>query len=341
MAWQEIQGHDIIFERFRSAHLRGRLSGSFLFIGSSGIGKRRFALALAKGLLCKGESGIRLEPCGICDSCRLFGVGWQASQTNQPNQTGMITNHPDFSYFAKPADKSFIPLEFLIGSKDHRGEEGFCFDISRTPYMGNRKVAVIDDADYLNAEGANAILKTLEEPPPDSLIILIGTSTAKQLPTIRSRCRIVRFSPLSPRVLASILLKNDVVATLDQGLSLARRSGGSFELARELCDDAIDKIRAELGKYLSNRSIDTVQMAVHLNTFVEEAGKEAPLRRKRLRTLLNVAIDHFMEDLKKTNSHDSMKFISERLLNTLEASGQIDQNANLPYIIDAWCNKFR
>jgi len=65
--------------------------------------------------------------------------------------------------------------------------------------MGGRKVAIIDDADHLNEEGANCLLKTLEEPPPCSVLILIGTSADKQLPTIRSRCQTIRFSPLPPR----------------------------------------------------------------------------------------------------------------------------------------------
>ena len=67
--------------------------------------------------------------------------------------------------------------------------EGLCHDIALRPFMGGYKVALIDDADYLNAEGANCLLKTLEEPPPRSVLILIGTSPAKQLPTIRSRIR--------------------------------------------------------------------------------------------------------------------------------------------------------
>ncbi|MDR1485888.1 MAG: hypothetical protein LBT09_13835 [Planctomycetaceae bacterium] len=337
MSWHEIQGHDAIFERFRFAHLRGRLSGSFLFIGASGIGKKRFSFALAKGLLCKGESGHKLEPCGTCESCRQFGFDPQSNQTNA------IPTHPDLFYVSKPADRSFIPLEFLIGSKDHRGEEGLCFDISRTPYLGNRKVAIIDDADYLNAEGANAILKTLEEPPPDSLLILIGTSTARQLPTVRSRCRIIRFAPLPPRTLAAILLKNDVVATLEQGLTLARRSGGSFDQAKELYDEAIDKIRAELEKQLTSRKIDSVNLATQINNFIDEVGKEAPLRRKRFKLILNIAIDRFRENLKQANSknnpQEAIKFATERLHSALEAIEQVDMNANLPFVVEAWCNK--
>ncbi len=65
---------------------------------------------------------------------------------------------------------------------------------------------MIDDADYLNAEGANALLKTLEEPPPRSVLILIGTSPAKQLPTIRSRCQLIRFRPLPIETVAELLV---------------------------------------------------------------------------------------------------------------------------------------
>ena len=69
----------------------------------------------------------------------------------------------------------------FIGDREHRRQEGLCHDIGLKPYMGGRKIAIIDDADYLNAEGANCLLKTLEEPPPRSVLILIGTSPAKQL----------------------------------------------------------------------------------------------------------------------------------------------------------------
>ena len=94
----------------------------------------------------------------------------------------------------KPADKSTIPLAAFLGDDSRRMREGLCHDIALKPFMGGRKVAIIDDADYLNEESANCLLKTLEEPPPNSLLILIGTSADKQLPTILSRSQIVPFS---------------------------------------------------------------------------------------------------------------------------------------------------
>ncbi len=75
---------------------------------------------------------------------------------------------------------------------------------------GKRKIAILDDADALAVEGANALLKTLEEPPPDSLLILMSVSLQKQLPTIRSRCQIVRFSAAITEQLAQLIVMEGI-----------------------------------------------------------------------------------------------------------------------------------
>src|SRR6476660_3204784 len=185
-----LRGHDAIFDRFRRMIRAGRLASTFLFVGPPGIGKKSFALQLAQGLLCERRPEEKLDPCGECASCAQVLAG----------------THPDVILVAKPADKNFIPLELLIGDKEHRMRQGLCYDISLKPFSGRRRIAVIDDADFLNQEGANALLKTLEEPPPKSLLILIGTSEQRQLPTIRSRCQVVRFSPLAESDIADLLL---------------------------------------------------------------------------------------------------------------------------------------
>src|SRR5436190_1273316 len=213
MTWQNIRGHDRVVEKFRRALARGRLASTFLFVGPSGIGKRTFALTLAKGLLCERVPEQRLEPCGECPSCL---------------QVASL-NHPDVELIAKPADKAFIPLELLIGDADHRMRAGLCYSIALKPYSGRRKVAIIDDADYLNKEGANCLLKTLEEPPPRSLLILIGTSEQRQLPTIRSRCQIMRFQPLAENDVAELLVEQGLCADAGVARAAASHSEGSLE----------------------------------------------------------------------------------------------------------------
>src|SRR5205823_1972002 len=108
----------------------------------------------------------QLEPCGECESCRLAASG----------------SHPDSHSISLPRDKSFLPLELFVGRRERRMQEGLIHDLALKPFLGGRKIGIIDDADLLHEEAPNALLKTLEEPPPRSVLILVGTSAARQLP---------------------------------------------------------------------------------------------------------------------------------------------------------------
>src|SRR5437773_3671449 len=220
MTWQSIRGHDRVVGKFRRALTKGRLASTFLFVGPAGVGKRTFALKLAQGLLCERAEAERLDPCGECPSC---------------HQVASL-NHPDVEIVAKPADKAFIPLELLIGDAEHRMRAGLCYSIALKPYSGRRKVAIIDDADYLNKEGANCLLKTLEEPPPYSVLILIGTSEQRQLPTIRSRCQIVRFQPLAESDVAELVIEQGLCTDPALARAAAAHSHGSLQRAALWCD---------------------------------------------------------------------------------------------------------
>jgi len=214
-----ILGHERILDRFRRNLQQGRLASTFLFVGPAGIGKRTTALHLAQCLLCESSPDDQLQACQVCPGCQQVAA----------------RSHPDLMLISKPEDKNFIPVEFFIGDRQHRMREGICHDISLKPFRGGRKIAIIDDADYLNQEGANCLLKTLEEPPERSMIILIGTSEQRQLPTIRSRCQIVRFTPLSSDRVAQ-LLADRTELTSDQIQLVAERSRGSLGRALLLAD---------------------------------------------------------------------------------------------------------
>ena len=325
--WQNIRGHDEIVERFRRAFRRGRLAGSFLFIGPPGVGKRRFAFALAMGLLCKKKDD--LNPCWECDSCKLFG-GLGSTEFNF--DTGDFSSpHPDLFYVAKPADKSELPLELLIGDKEHRGGAGLCFNISRTPFYNNGKVAIINDADFFNEAGANALLKTLEEPPPDAVLILIGTSTAKQLPTIRSRCQIVRFASLSSEVLSAILLEKGIVSSPELVEKWVLQAEGSIDQAKELAVSDIDLFRAEFMKYLTAPQWDAIALATSLNNMVGTVEKGAP-QRQLLRQIFGLVVTHFRNEMQSEHSRSAAR----RLERTLDALGNVDRNVSLPLVIEAW-----
>lgn len=277
MAWQGIVGHDRVVEQFRRALARGRLATSFLFAGPSGIGKRRFAVSLAQTLLCPRRPEAALDPCHKCPACLQV----------------RANSHPDFELVAKPPEKSALPVELLIGDPEHRMRQGLLHKLGLKPLQGRRKVAIIDDADSLNPEGANALLKTLEEPAPHSVLILLSTSPARQLPTIRSRCQLVRFHPLPQGAVQEILLRQRVVADAGLAARLAAHSGGSVARALELADSALWQFRERLLDALAAPTLDALFLAGEVSAFVEAAGSEAAARRGRLRLVLDFATQFF------------------------------------------------
>jgi len=340
MPWPDIVGHEAILDRFRRNLRQKRLASTFLFVGPEGIGKRTVALKLAQALLCESTSPFDLDACLACTGCQMAAAN----------------THPDLIVVEKPADRSFIPIELLIGDREHRLREGLCHDIALKPFRGGRKIALIDDADDLNQEGANCLLKTLEEPPAGSLIILIGTSEQRQLPTIRSRCQIVRFSPLAPHQIAELLRRELACDDPQQIASLASRAAGSLRQAIELADDELQESRRWLLEQLSQCDFDLVSMVKDVTALVDAAGKDAPPRRARLHQLIQAAAGFYrqlMRDLAGTAADGDehvQPFVTQArrrwtgdadaaagcLDRCLEAANQVDANANPPTLVACW-----
>ncbi|NBW96285.1 MAG: AAA family ATPase [Planctomycetia bacterium] len=337
MAWQGIEGHDAIAADFAAAHARGRVAGTYLFIGPPGVGKASFARKLAKALVCPNPRA-GLVPCDGCASCIQAEAG----------------SHPDIDVVHKPEDRATIPLESLIGDSDHRMREGLCWRLLLKPTLGGRKVAIVLDADHLSDESANCLLKTLEEPPPEAVVILVGTALERQLATIRSRCRIVRFRPLTGDDLVRVLVaERGADAAVDPRVrASAAMAGGGLHRARLLLDDDLMAFRGRLLGMLGSRPLPGVDLARDVLAFVEAAGKEAPPRRARLRTVLEFAIEFFRAALRREAADQppsdpelaaataSWGGGAERatagLHHTLDALDGIDRNANLTMLVDAW-----
>ena len=333
-----ILGHDDLITRFRRSIAAGRLASSFLFVGPPGIGKRTLALRLAQSLLCETYPEEQLQVCDNCAACQQVAAG----------------SHPDLQVIQKPADRSFIPVEVFVGDREHRMREGLCHDISLKPFCGGRKIAIIDDADYLNQEGANCLLKTLEEPPPRSLIILIGTSEQKQLPTIRSRCQIVRFSPLPTAAVAQLLTSTGQVADAANAAQLAALADGSLSRAVDLLDPDVSEMRRNLFELLS-REPDITEAFREVNSFVDAAGKDAPSRRGRLGMTIYFAIEFYRQLVRAlaggavtgdptitkavdlAQSHISNPDAAVNCLERcLDAQSQLEANANQATLIETW-----
>ncbi len=210
----------------------GRVPGSLLFVGAEGVGKKLFALELAKALNCRAPRGV--EACDECPAClRIARFNFPQSDKSDDWNELIRTDHADVAMV--------VPPKRVLKVGQMRAIER---EANYRPFEGKARVFLIDDADKLNDEAANAILKTLEEPPATSHLILITSRPAMLLETIRSRCQMVRFAPLSIAEMEEYLASSKTAKASETPLR-ARLAGGSIGRA----------LKSDLEDYQAHRAV--------------------------------------------------------------------------------------
>jgi len=213
--FEELTGNSRVKAALKRMLIADRLPGALLFTGEEGIGKKLFALEVARALNCRTPKDN--EACGVCSSCvRIRKLNYPQRDDAEEWTQIIWTNHPDVGLVVAP--KRVLRVEQM---RQIEKEANF------RPFEGKARVFLIDEADKLNDASANALLKVLEEPPKTSHLILITARPAMLLPTILSRCQMIRFSPLTPAEVETHLLKNNLVDTTTARLR-ARAAGGSI-----------------------------------------------------------------------------------------------------------------
>jgi DNA polymerase-3 subunit delta' len=240
MPFADIIGHERIVEVFRRSVRSGKTSHSYIFEGIPGCGRRKTALALIQALFCQA---VRDDACGVCASCRKIAHG----------------NHGDIHFIEPLPDKRDISIEQLREIQR---------DLSLRPYEAPRKACIMEPAERMSVNAANSLLKTLEEPPGNAIIILLSANADMLLPTIRSRCQLIRFSPLSPENVRLLLIRNGM--SPDSADLLAPLCEGSLQRAGELDNDALSVRRENLIRHLS--ALDMGKIASVFDTAEELAG---------------------------------------------------------------------
>ena len=236
MTLDNIFGQDQAVETLRRAYAADRLPHGLIFAGPAGVGKATTAAALAALFLCEKPKGD--APCGRCDSCHVFDAG----------------NHPDYHvvtkelirYHDKTGKSKGIDLSINVIRPEVIDPAG------RKAAMGRGKAFVIEQAELMNPQAQNALLKTLEEPAGRTVVILLTDQPAALLPTIRSRCQTVRFKPLDEAVVKRELEKRGVQKATAADASVL--AGGSLGVALKWVEDGVVAAAKELTAQLDRLS---------------------------------------------------------------------------------------
>src|SRR5690242_1399289 len=222
--FSELTGNERVKDALKRMITSGRLPGALLFAGEEGVGKKRFSLEIARALNCRTPRNN--QACGQCSACtRIAKINYpEREDADEWNQI-IWTDHPDVGLVVAP--KRVLRVEQM---RQIEKEANF------RPFEGKARVFLIDEADKLNDASANALLKVLEEPPRTSHLILITARPAMLLPTILSRCQMIRFAPLTPNEIEQHLVKNKLADSKTAHLR-ARAAAGS--IGRALSGDLV------------------------------------------------------------------------------------------------------
>ena len=211
----------------------GRLPNALLFAGPEGIGKKRFATELARLLVCTRRDGA--DACGACGACtraREFVI--PTFTRGEDSDQVFFSQHPDVGIVV-PYNRNL-----RIGAIRALERESYF-----RPYEAQARIFIVDDAEKLNDAASNALLKTLEEPPATTHLILITSRADTLLPTIRSRCQTIRFAPVPCADLEKHLVDNCDFSAEDAALA-ARVSGGSVGRAMNIVPASFRNQRAAM-----------------------------------------------------------------------------------------------
>ena len=217
MPFAQVVGHRRLVTLLSRAVARGTLPPALLLAGPAGVGKKRVALALATTINCTSPKSGDLErdACGECPSCRRIARGV----------------HPDVIVL-EPGDTGSIKIEAV---REVVREAG------RRPFEARRRVVIVNEADALVEQAQHALLKTLEEPPPSSIFLLVSSLPDALLTTVRSRCPRLRFGPLTPGEVATALVRDHKYSEAEARAAAADAEGS---VGRALSAESADLVEA-------------------------------------------------------------------------------------------------
>jgi DNA polymerase-3 subunit delta' len=312
MSFSTLIGNDRNKQILQRLLRRGDLGMTLIFAGAEGVGKRQFALTLAKAANCQKPPQTNDDSCDACPVCERI-------QTN--SYSDVMTIQPDGAYIKIAQTRALTD------------------DVQVRPREGRQRFFLIDEADRLREEAANSLLKTLEEPPPTSTIILLTSRPDALLPTIRSRAQRMNFAPLSIAEMEAYLAKTTPRALPDTQL-LARLTGGRIGQATTIDLSDYRRERREMLELLELLAAGNNKY--RLLKAAEHYGKQERAAFERmLHLLLNVLRDVFLvaasgSEAKVVNTDvtDKLQSLTEkigvvRLMDWIKKFDELRRNLNI------------
>ena len=239
MSFDRVIGQKHIKEMLQKILANGRLSKSYIFYGPEGVGKDAMAIEFAKAMNCLSETNV---PCDACTNCRQFGalthpdfrlVYPSSSKEREKDFAQKLQIKANDPYF--PLAKDTLAKILIDNTRELK------HFVSLKIYNAKYRVILISEADRMTEQAANSILKLLEEPPEKTVFILTTSKINQLLPTIVSRCQIVKFSPLSTTDIRDELIKRGTNA--DQAAVVSRLAEGNFRKAMVLLQEDYQALR--------------------------------------------------------------------------------------------------
>ena len=244
MSFSEVIGHEAVIQRLRAAIRNDRVAHGYIFAGPDGVGKALVAEMFAKAILCETASD---DACGQCISCRKFDHD----------------NHPGFERLKLDGKGQVITVDAIA-------------DLQRSlaygAYGEKHRVILLDSAHRMLPAGANKLLKTLEEPPPGVIFILVTAQPTALLDTIVSRCQMARFGPVAREKVETLLVESKGAEAEKARLAAAMSEGSPGKAIGLLESDLVARRDDLLEKLLT---LDTVNSPELVERFVKEINKGA------------------------------------------------------------------
>lgn len=293
---------------------------SLLFQGERDLGKFTLAYNFAKSLLCLKEKKV-WGGCGVCSSCQLIDKNI----------------HPDLKIINTSFDT--ILIDEIRGSEE-KNIEGVIQFLSFYPQISNFRIAIINEAEKMDTAAQNAFLKTLEEPPQKSLIILVTSQPEKLHKTLLSRLLILKFHRAPKDKLAKYLIKEYAIKET-QAIQIAKESNGKIGLAINLLDKSFVKERENYWKdFLVLMKNDFISRSLYLENLLkrikkeQEETEEGRKETEEIRKILSVWLEKLEKEVKRESndlllSPEKKVKITKELLNAYEIISYSNVNIQL------------